>query len=302
MGSTGSGQRPRRYLLYPVLLVITLAVGGLGTLTPPESALFLLNAVFQGILGALALLIAGFVFLKERLSDFERHLQDAYDESRTEVAEYLDLLEQENQLDAEGQRLRSMVRGWSPTQREKVEALVAIHSHFTPSRLLEAVAEAAERKFPGTTPKIEGSPYGMTVLLEGDGERLRVQADARGARIARESADGVYEESFLISRKMKPRVEEFLRFTDLSFKFDKFLRRLPVQEYSILGAASSRQFSLGFLIIFCFTASTLLATVLMAVSRVAAGPLFGAALGVTLGLSTFGICLLSYLLLLILRS
>ncbi len=293
--------RSRRRLFYPVLFATTLAVGGLAVLTPPESALFLLNAVFQGILGALALLIAGFVFLKQRLSDFERHLQDAYDDSRTEVAEYLDRLRQEELLDADGQRLRSMMEGWSPSQREKVEALISIHSHFTPGRVIDAIRRAAQHRFPETSPRVEGSPYGMVVFLEGNGERLRVRVDARGARPSREGPDGVFEESFLVSRRIKPLMEEFLRFADLSFRFDKFLRRLPVREYSVLNSASSRQFSLGFLIILCFTASTLLSMVLLAVSRVA-GPAFAAGMAVTVGLSAFGICLLSYLLLLILRS
>ncbi len=293
--------RTRRRLFYPVLFATTLAVGGLAVLTPAESAPFLLNAVFQGILGALALLIAGFVFLKQRLSDFERHLQEAYDDSRTEVAEYLDRLKQEELLDADGQRLRSMMEGWSPSQREKVEALVSVHSHFTPGRVIDSIRKAAQHRFPETSPRVEGSPYGMLIFLEGNGERLRVQVDARGARLSREGPDGVFEESFLVSRRIKPLMEEFLRFADLSFRFDKFLRRLPVREYSVLNSASSRQFSLGFLIILCFTASTLLSMVLLAVSGVA-GPLFGAGLAVTAGLSAFGICLLSYLLLLILRS
>ncbi|MEM3207210.1 MAG: hypothetical protein QXQ87_04170 [Halobacteria archaeon] len=292
---------PRHRLFYAVLPAATLSVGGLAILTPPESALFLLNAVFQGILGALALLIAGFVFLKQRLSDFERHLQDAYDDSRTEVAEYLDRLKQENLLDADGQRLRSMLEGWSPSQREKVEALVSVHSHFTPARVLHAIRKAAEHRFPEASPRVEASPYGLAIFLEGNGERLRIQVDARGARLSREGPDGVFEEQFLVSRRIKPLVEEFLRFADLSFRFDTFIRRLPVREYSFLNVASSRQFSLGFLIILCFTASTLLSMVLLAVSRVA-GPAFGAGMGVTVGLSAFGICLLSYLLLLILRS
>lgn len=294
-------QLPRRRLFYPVLFVITLTVGGLATLTPPDSALFLLNAVFQGILGALALLIAGFVFLKQRLSDFERHLQDAYDDSRTEVAEYLDRMKHEELLDADGQRLRSMVEGRSPSQREKMEALVNLHSHFTADRILDSVRRAAEHRFPGTSPRVEGTPYGMVVFLEGNGERLRIRVDGRGARISREGMDGVYEESFLVSRKMKPLVEEFLRFSDLSYRFDEFLRRLPVREYSFLNTASSRQFSLGFLIILCFTSSTLLSTTLMSVARVA-GPFLAVGMATTVGLSTFGICLLSYLLLLILRS
>lgn len=292
---------PRRRLFFGVLFGVTVAVGGLATLTPAESALFLLNAVFQGILGALALLIAGFVFLKQRLSDFERHLQDAYDDSRTEVAEYFDCLKRESLLDADGQRLRSMMEGWSPSQREKVEALVSIHSHFAPSRTLEAVRQAAKHRFPEASPRVETTPYGTVVFLEGNGERLRVQVDVRGARLSREGPDGVFEESFLVSRRIKPLMEEFLRFADLTFRFDKFLRRLPVREYSVLNAASSRQFSLGFLIILCFTASTLLSMVLLAVSKVA-GPAFGAGMAVTVGLSAFGICLLSYLLLLILRS
>lgn len=291
---------PRQRALYPALLAATVGVGALATFTPPESALFLLNAVFQGLLAAMALLIAGFVFLKQRLGDFERNLQTTYDESRMEIAEYLDRLGRERLLEPEGQRLRGQI-GEALGLREKVEVLAGLHAHLTPARIVEGVRRAVEQRFPGTSPKVEGSPYGMVVHMQTNGDRFRIQVDARGARLSRETPDGLLIESPPVSRKARPAVDELLRFADLSFRFDKLLRRLPVREYGLLNAASSRQFSLGFLIIVCFTAAILLSAVMMSLAWVA-GPALAAGMAVSLGLSAFGICLLSYMLYLILRS
>jgi hypothetical protein len=292
----------RKSKFYWIAIIVSVLVAATGFYTSETDARFLLNGIFQGISAALALLISGFVFLKQRLIDVEGKLEDIFDEERTTFGEYLDFINKRSinvdggnigELSAQVQRAKN--------KKEKTEVMQYIAYNFDSEKIYAAVQKFAERKL-GTPVKVSHMPYENNLYLVADNEKYRINISASGVRIWKETETQGLVESPPVSRHIKPVLDEILEFAQLSFKFDKSIYRLPMHEYSSLVSATSREFSASSFLIICFTVSIVLCLPLMALTHLYGGIALMVGIAVASGLTTFGVCLLSYLLFLILRS
>jgi len=286
---------------YWFAVLVSALVAATGFYTSETDARFLLNGIFQGISAALALLISGFVFLKQRLIDVEGKLEDIFDEERTTFGEYLDFINKRS-INVDGGNIGELAAQVqkAKNKKEKTDAMQYIAYNFHSEKIYTAVQKFAERHL-GTSVKVSYMPYESNLHLIADNEKYRINISASGVRIWKETETQGLVESPPVSRRIKPVLDEILEFAQLSFKFDKSIYRLPMHEYSSLISATSRQFSASAFLIICFTVSIVLCLPLMALTHFY-GIILMAGIAVASGLTAFGVCLLSYLLFLILRS
>ncbi|MBI4362467.1 MAG: hypothetical protein HY558_04755 [Euryarchaeota archaeon] len=290
--------RPRFF--YHLSLVTSVGVGASALLITPENALFLLNAIFQALAAVLALLFAGFIFLKQRLLDFEDKLEEFFEEDRASAVAYLNLLQTEGLLAGEEPgRMVALVEQAS-SRKEKVEAISTLVEQLPSRRIFGALRDYVAQRLQGTQCDLSYAPHEAMVAWNVDNERFRIRAGLQGSRLVRESPTYSLE-SPPVSRRLKPQMEKALQLADLSFRFDRSLHRLPLREYLLLRSATTQQFSIGLFLILCFTLAMVTSLVELSLLHLG-GPALQGAIGLTVGLTSLGICLLSYLLLLILKS